>query len=477
MKIPTLEALEKFLISKSYQNDVTHKNVKKLSEKFISFLNDRNQSSSIIAESSISDMIEKFYIGSSQKQTTIKKDMGILKDFCRYTQELDNQDNLCQNSQTDQISLSDQKVSFQNGKSSSDIALDLANAEELAKIQQANLEQQNAKKLKLAQQLEAQKIAEAKAKAEAEAKAKAEARQARIEARRSGFVSQAIPEGVVRFEYAENIPKKSKEYFEQDNEKTLFYQACNTPKHTILKGSAGSGKTELAIKYAHENKIPCFKFSCSSDVRMSDLIGSKTFDESGQIKFEAGMLTKAVLAGNELGKSMIILDEINTLGEKIQKNVNGIADGTGFIDLPSMKLKINQGVQFLIIGTMNQSYAGTNPLNPEFKDRFSMIKMPKMSAEIKKKIFAKFQASATLENQLIKIGDKLDKMQEDNIVSADVVFSTRSQIAFLELLEEMEADKIPNAVKSCLDMTLTAKFDDPEHEDLVDKMIREVLRN
>ena len=35
-----------------------------------------------------------------------------------------------------------------------------------------------------------------------------------------------------------------------------------------------------------------------------------------------------------------------------------------------------------------------------------MIKMPKMSAEIKKKIFAKFQASATLENQLIKIKEQ-----------------------------------------------------------------------
>ena len=93
MKIPTLETLEKFLISKSYQNDVTHKNVKKLSEKFISFLNDRNQSASIIAESSISEMVEKFYIVSSQSSSTIKKDMGILKDFSRYTQELDNNEN------------------------------------------------------------------------------------------------------------------------------------------------------------------------------------------------------------------------------------------------------------------------------------------------------------------------------------------------------------------------------------------------
>ena len=38
-------------------------------------------------------MVEKFYIGSSQSSSTIKKDMGILKDFSRYTQELENNEN------------------------------------------------------------------------------------------------------------------------------------------------------------------------------------------------------------------------------------------------------------------------------------------------------------------------------------------------------------------------------------------------
>ena len=102
-------------------------------------------------------------------------------------------------------------------------------------------------------------------------------------------------------------------------------------KHVIMKGSAGSGKTELAIKYAHKNNMAIFKLSCSSDMRMADLIGSKTFDEKGNIKFEAGMLTKAMLTANEYENgAMILLDEINTLGDKIQKNVNGIGDNTGF---------------------------------------------------------------------------------------------------------------------------------------------------
>ena len=247
-------------------------------------------------------------------------------------------------------------------------------------------------------------------------------------------------------------------------------------KHSIMKGSAGSGKTELAIKYAHDHNMAIFKMSCSSDMRMADLIGSKTFDESGNIKFESGMLTKALLTANEYENgSIILLDEINTLSDKVQKNVNGIADGTGFIDLPNGRLKINQGSKFIVVGTMNQSYSGTNPLNPEFKDRFTMIKMPKMSNATKHKIYSNFNISENLEKNLIILCDRLDTLSKNNTIANDVVFSTRSQISFLEILEDMEIDNTPNAIQRALDMTLVNKYDDPDHEEIVKNLIEEIF--
>ena len=353
---------------------------------------------------------------------------------------------------------------------------ELRQKQQLAIIQAEELAKTRAEELKQAEELEKAKIALAKIKAEELAKKKKALRDQRIKDRTQGFKSEKIPESVIQFDYKINVPTFSREYFQQENEKDRFYSKCDQLKHSILKGSAGSGKTELAIKYAHENNMALFKLSCSSDMRMADLIGCKTFDEKGNIKFEAGMLTKALLTANEYENgSIILLDEINTLSEKVQKNVNGIADGTGFIDLPTGRLRINQGSKFIVVGTMNQSYAGTNPLNPEFKDRFCVIKMPRMSRETKHKIYSKFSISEDLEHNLIRLCDRLEDLAEKNTIANDVVFSTRSQISFLEILEENEADNIPNAIQSALADTLIDKFDDPEHEEIVKDLIGEIF--
>ena len=354
---------------------------------------------------------------------------------------------------------------------------ELRQKQQLAIIQAEELAKTKAEELAQVEELEKAKIALAKKKAEELAQQKEELRIQRIKARFEGFESEKIPDSIIPFDYTVNIPKTSKDYYAQENEKDDFYRSCDMLKHVIMKGSAGSGKTELAIKYAHEHNMAIFKLSCSSDMRMADLIGSKTFNEKGEIKFEAGMLTKAMLTANEYENgAMILLDEINTLGDKIQKNVNGIGDSTGFIDLPNIgRLSKNKGSKFIIVGTMNQSYAGTNPLNPEFKDRFSMIPMPKMSRDTKHKIYSKFSISDDLEHNLIRLCDRLEDLANNNTVANDVVFSTRSQISFLEILEDLEADNVPNAINRALNQTLVSKYDDPDHEEIVKDLIGEIF--
>lgn len=321
--------------------------------------------------------------------------------------------------------------------------------------------------------LEAKKAREEK---EAEEKKRQANKQKRLEARTKNFVSQDFPDYIQKFDYMQNIPQKAREYFPQGSEEKLFNICAQTGKHSIMSGAAGSGKTELVIKYAKENKIPLFKFSCSSDVRMDDLIGTKTISEDGQtIKFQAGMLLKAVLTANKHGKAIILLDEVNTLAEKVQKNINGLADGTGFIDLPMGRIAINEGTQFLICGTMNLSYAGTNPLNPELKDRFTIIDMPKMSDETRHKIYSQYSISKNIENNLIQLSKELDKAQEENQVSGDVVFSTRSQIAFLELYEDLKDNGIESPISEALNVTLVSKFDDQEDKRFIKSLISRVF--
>ena len=149
---------------------------------------------------------------------------------------------------------------------------ELRQKQQLAIIQAEELAKTKAEELKQAEELEKAKIALALIKAEELAKKKKELRDQRIKARSQGFKSEKIPDSIIQFDYKINIPTFSKEYFQQENEKDRFYSKCDQLKHSIMKGSAGSGKTELAIKYAHENNMAIFKLSCSSDMRMADLI-------------------------------------------------------------------------------------------------------------------------------------------------------------------------------------------------------------
>lgn len=369
-----------------------------------------------------------------------------------------------------------EEAQIKSSISSAQMEEQLRQEKELAKIQAENLEKTKLQALKMAEELEQKKREEQLQKAEEELRKRREAREARIQARIENFVSQEFPGYIQEFDYIENIPQKAREYFQQDNEESMFNLCADMGKHVILEGVAGSGKSELVIKYAKDNEIPLFKMSCSSDARMDDLIGSKTISDNGEsIKFQAGMLLKAVLTANKHGKAIILLDEINTLAEKVQKNLNGLADGTGFIDLPMGRIAINPGVQFLICGTMNLSYAGTNPLNPELKDRFAIVSMPTMSKETKHKIYSNYVVDEALEDNLIELSEKLAKMQEDQQVSGDVVFSTRSQIAFLEIYEELRNEQVSNTEKSALDITLISKFSDIEDKQAVKELVNEIF--
>jgi len=449
----TSQAIEQYIENKNFSS-------KKTAQPYTSVLTNFSKIVDMVGDSeTVDQLFQRFIIGKSASSTKFAK--SVIYDFVNKSQNQDIKDDFIATRDNTKVS-------------SGTIAQDeesLRQAQELAKIQADELRKTQEEAQKKAEELEAKKIQEAKIKAELEAQRKQELRDQRIKARTEGFISEDFPAYIEQFDYMKNIPNKAREYFAQGSEQNMLKLCADMGKHTILSGSAGSGKTEVIIKYAHENQIPIFKMSCSSDVRMDDLIGSKTIDSDGSIKFQAGMLLKAVLTANKHGKAIILLDEINTLAEKVQKNINGLADGTGFIDLPMGRIAINQGVQFLIAGTMNLSYAGTNPLNPELKDRFTVIDMPKMSNETKHKIYSKYQVSEEIEDNLIELSKAIEEKQKDNEIAGDVVFSTRSQITFLEIYEELNAEGIPNAVDEALNISLVSKFDDEDDKQTIRDLI------
>ena len=219
-------------------------------------------------------------------------------------------------------------------------------------------------------------------------------------------------------------------------------------KHVILSGQAGTGKTELSLLYAHDRNTWVYKYSCSADTKKNDLIGSKTIDENEKVKIVCGMIVKAVLTGNKDGKAILVLDEGNALIPKVQILLQGLTDKTGFIDLPEGKIKINKGVKFNVVITMNDNYSGTNPLNKPIRNRFEMIEMQRLTKETKMKIFESYNVSKEFKEKLCKLDDKLDLLQSQMKLSNEESLSVRSMKAILEDIEEFEHLEIPNATQT-----------------------------
>ena len=360
-------------------------------------------------------------------------------------------------------------------ESSASIKEGLRQRQEELKLQTERLEQKQKEAKIESERLEVILEKEAKEFAEKEVIRKEEATKKRLEQLFGNFKSEEVPQHYMSFDMEEHLQKTSSVYFEQKNEYKKIVSAIRSGKHVISTGHAGTGKTEVAQKVAHELEGYFFKYGATSATKLLDLIGSKTIDKNQEVKTQAGVIAKAILTANKTGKWVICcIDEINCLSEKIQKILNGLCDGTRFLDLPEGRLRINSGAKIVIFGTMNNGYSGTNSVNIELKDRFVFQKFENLPDEILHKIFEQYNADMELEKKVIQLGKEIEQYQKglsSNQLGDDARFTTRSMKAFFELHEQFVEDKIPNAIHEALDMVLVEKFDDEVDQKTVRNII------
>ena len=327
--------------------------------------------------------------------------------------------------------------------------------------------------------LEAVLEKEAEEFAQKEAIRKEEASKKRLEQLFGNFESEEIPDHYMPFDMEAHRQKTKTPYFEQKNEWKKIISAIRAGKHIIATGHAGTGKTEVSINSAEFLKGYHFKVGATSATKLIDLIGSKTINKNQEVKLLAGVVTQAILTANKTGEWVILtIDEINCLSEKIQKILNGLCDGTRFLDLPEGRLKINSGAKIVIFGTMNNGYNGTNSVNIELKDRFVFQKFNNLPDKILHKIFEPYNADMELEKKVIQLGKEIEKCQkglESNPLGDDARFTTRSMKTFFELHEQFVMDKIPNAIDEALEMCVVEKFDDESDQKTVRQIIKRIF--
>ena len=354
---------------------------------------------------------------------------------------------------------------------------ELRKREELVKIQAEELARQQEIARIEAEKIAEQKRIEAEAQAEAEAKRLAEAQKERIEELSAGFIPEEIPEEFIKFDPENYKIGSASEYFQQEQEKTVFDTMLSFGHHVILSGQQGTGKTELAQLHAYENKDPMFKIQCSADMRKSDLIGSKTLDDNEKLKQIAGMLTRAVLTANKTGSALVLLDEGNALIPKVQIMLYGLTDSTRRIDLPEMKkpLVLNKGARLKFVITMNDQYSGTSPLNKPLLDRFNVIKMKRLPKRIVLKIIRNYNISNEVKEKLFELSEKINEAQKDNTLSEQATMSTRSIKSICEKIEIFTMNPaIKNPIQEALKVGIKEKFTEERYQEEVQRLIEEV---
>lgn len=179
---------------------------------------------------------------------------------------------------------------------------------------------------------------------------------------------------IERLPASEYAPAKNLAYVDvfglHDLYKDMAYRA-----NLILVGPKGTGKTLSVAAFAAKDDAPTITYDCSEDVRRSNLIGYN-YIRGDNTPFILGPLTTAFEIANEVGKCILVFEEVNALTPQQQKVLNAVSDFRKRVEVPEAGrvFRLNPGSKLWIVGTMNTAvYGGVYALNEDLKSRFRLI--------------------------------------------------------------------------------------------------------
>ena len=142
-------------------------------------------------------------------------------------------------------------------------------------------------------------------------------------------------EKISKFSYEQFVPRNPKYTFLEGEE--YFIQEALIRNQAIWTfGGAGGGKSTMYQQYAYQQGIAIVRIGCSMDLDKEDLIYSKTIDLEGNVKYELSGIGLGFALANWLGCAIVILDEMNTLSQYVQKNLNSYTDDLKFADVNAL---------------------------------------------------------------------------------------------------------------------------------------------
>lgn len=185
-----------------------------------------------------------------------------------------------------------------------------------------------------------------------------------------------------------NIPQKILNYsFNIDKLNEILLFLCYPNNDCLyISGDAGCGKTSIILQIAARLGWGVEQVTLSNKCESLDLVGHSTL-KNGELVFEYGALTKAMLNGE-----ILLLNEIDMMSANDLSLLNDVAERKPLTIIQNNGEVVHPHPNFRIICTANSQgngddtgfYAGARILNQAFLDRFRYLKMdyPSISEEI-----------------------------------------------------------------------------------------------
>ena len=166
-------------------------------------------------------------------------------------------------------------------------------------------------------------------------------------------------------------------YFKTSNNNLDYlvsHMAQDNPTPLCFVGPKGTGKTLVIAHFASENKIPIIQYDCSENTRKGDLIGRYIL-RGEYTGYQLGVLPTAIEVANEVGRTILVLEELNALAPNMQKQLNQLLDWRRHVFADNGKTyTLNPGAKLLVCATMNPStYGGVFELNEDLISRWAQI--------------------------------------------------------------------------------------------------------
>lgn len=239
------------------------------------------------------------------------------------------------------------------------------------------------------------------------------------------------------------------------------------PVNLLLNGPKGNGKSLLLATYAQQTQTPYLTVECSEETKERHLKGGFVV-KGGSTPFVLGTVSNAIMVANEVGRAMIVFEEINALSPQRQKELNALTDFRKRIEIPelSWRLELVPGAKLFIAGTMNPSvYGGTYELNEDLKSRFVELEMGYPHPEAEIEILRMMNTEPGLDGIIEKLVDIAQQTRQEGVMG--YALSTRDLVEILK--------SVPRVGWETALFVASQKFSDEDRTLMIDR-IRDITK-